>query len=96
MRSKEKLGELVFELLQEMYQASEPPLDFLELVKDVTAGEECPKDWFMQHEITVAEYERIKEEFFKKHNVTKHEQRYFSMDLLNYSPKFKEEVKDVV
>lgn len=91
MRSKEKLGELVFELLQEMYQASEPPMDFLKLVKDVKAGEECQKDWFKQHEITEEDYENIKKEFFKKHKVTKRERRYFSMDLLNYSPKFKEE-----
>ena len=91
MKSKKKLGELVLELLHELYQDSEPPLDFLEFHKKVEETGECEKDWFMQHEISEADYVRIRDAFYKKHKLTKRERKAFAWELLNYSPKFKKE-----
>jgi len=92
MRSRDKLGELFFDMLQEMYQASEPPLDFKEFRRKLEAGEiKCPKDWYRQHRLAESEYVVIRDNFYKKHKLTKRERGKFAWELLNYAPRFAEE-----
>ena len=90
MRSKERLRELGFQLLQDMYQASEPPLDFIEFYEKLRSSDmKCPNDWFTKHEIYEDKYVVIRDRFYKEHKITEREKKFLGWLLFDYSPAFK-------
>ena len=54
MRSKEKLVEVGWRILEDMYSVAEPPLDFKKFREKVFSKKiKCPKDWQLKHTITL-------------------------------------------
>lgn len=86
MRSNEKLVGLAYDLLQKLYEAADPPLDFNKFRAKVDRTGKCPKDWFLKHRLAEADYERIVAAFRKKQKVTDQEWRRMSMIMLDFAP----------
>jgi hypothetical protein len=88
MRSNDKLVDLGWKLLGEMYVASKPPLDLAKFRKNVDNKKiKCPKKWYLKHAITPARYEEIVARFKKKHHITPYEYRKLSWMLLDWAPR---------
>lgn len=94
MRSKEKLTEVGWRILEDMYSVAEPPLDFKKFREDVFAKKiKCPKDWQRKHTITKKQYDEIVARYMKKDTVIDSEWRSLAWMMLDYSPMFREEVE---
>jgi hypothetical protein len=88
VRSDDELLKLSWKLLQQMYAASEPPLDLAKFRKDVNSKKiKCPKRWYLKHTITSAMYNEIAARFKKKHHITTYEYHKISWILLDYAPR---------
>ena len=80
--SEKKAKEVIIECLDEMYQASKPPITWEEILKKYQGR----KNWFLLHRITEETYMKIKE----KHQRRLHKMYHGDLDwmLLDYSPAF--------
>lgn len=91
MRSDTKLYEIALNMIHEMYVVAEPSLDFLEYKRKVDALEiDCKEGWFMNHEISQEDYDKVISKGKKKYKLTKREYNKMTMMFLNWSPKFKD------
>ena len=91
MRSDTALARITWGILEKVYNASDPPLDFKNFKKEVESGAlKCPKEWFLQHTITQKKYNAIIARARKNHSVTKREFDRISWLLFNYAPKFED------
>lgn len=93
LRGEQKILEMWLDLMQLLYQASKPKLDFKKFYAKVTKTKKCEPQWFMQHEISMEKYDAIIEEFFKNNKVSKREKDAIVYNVHNYGPKFKAEKK---
>ena len=81
----EKIKEIIISCLDEMYQASDPPITWAEIEKQY----EGVKDWFWKHEIGEKKYDEIRAKYKKM--LPPYARGNLDFDLLNYAPKFKKE-----
>lgn len=74
MRSLEKLKSIYRDIMIEMYQKADPPLDIVAYEKELKEkGELSPEGWFLNHYLPIDEQEAIVNKHFDKHRLTKRE-----------------------
>jgi len=81
--NNKKAGGLIRMCLDEMYQASIPPISWAECEKQYVDV----RDWYWKHSISLVDYTRIKTKYKKKLDRVYH--NTLDMELLNYSPRLK-------
>lgn len=92
MRSDDKLYDLFMDLLQDVYGASDPSLDFKKFYKSIQNGKKkCPPKWFQEHEISDDKLERIEKKFKKQNKITELEWRRLAWLRLDYYPSTSED-----
>lgn len=86
--SKDEFTELVLDILQELYQHAEPPLNFKPFFNDVTSGKvkDYDKSWYSNHYIPAKKEESIVADMLKGKELNKIEKFSLNMYLLNWSP----------
>lgn len=86
MITKEKATKLGDACLNEMYKKSVPPITWAQVNKKY-GGKKI--EFFLEHEIGMKDYDRIKAEYVKK--MGKFWARQLEYLLLDYAPKFRDE-----
>jgi hypothetical protein len=81
--SEKRAGMLVRQCLNEMYLISDPPISW----EDVEKTYPNVKAFYLKHQISLEDYNRIKEKYRKK--LPKLYHNSLDWELLNYSPTFK-------
>ena len=82
---------LWLELMQRIYKASKPKLDFKKFYSGIKSGKiKCPDEWFMMHSIPMEEHEKILTDFFEDKNLSKKEQSVMRFNIMAYGPVFEE------
>ena len=84
--NNKKAGGLIRMCLDEMYQASIPPISWAECEKKYVGV----ALWFLEHSISLVDYDRIKAKYKKKLDRVYH--KTLDMELLNFSPGFKRDM----
>lgn len=79
LKKAQELGEAC---LDEMYKASDPPTTWAKIKKKYTGTK---TQFFLKHEITLKDYERIKSKYAKRMGSYARDLDWL---LLDYSPKF--------
>jgi hypothetical protein len=85
MKSDEKLWEVCLDILQELYAAATPPLDFR---KEMEAGNLKRPDWFMEHVLDEKSQSVIVDKHLAANKCNAHDRRKVDMAMLDYAPKF--------
>ena len=89
--TKDKLERFIWNLLHELYMASDPPLNFLFFLHEVVNNrKECEPDWFMKHKISEEKYNEIVKEAKKDKRFNRMEETTIEVALLNWGPTFKD------
>ena len=81
-----KLEKIGWAILGAMYKAAKPPLDLRKFMAKIRRTGTCPKDWYMRHHLSEADYDRIKTEYQVRYKLTPYDMRQLAWLLLNYSP----------
>jgi len=79
------------DLLQDLYAAADPPMDWRALVAEAKlhhakTGEPLPGRFYLEHYLSEEDITRIMDGFRRKHRLTKRQMAQFSTDLLSYAP----------
>jgi len=82
----ERLVEIGWEILNEMYKEAEPPLDFPKFRAKVEKSKKCPKDWQQKHYLPESRYDAIINEYTIKYKLSKNDLRRMVWMFLDYSP----------
>ena len=78
------LEEIAYDVLREIYEEAEPPLDFDDVVEN---PEDYGEDWYLNHRLHADRQEEILEEHLEKYDLTKREERGVRMTvILDYGP----------
>lgn len=73
------LQEVVYDILQEVYEEAEPGLDFEDLREN---PEDYPDDWYSQHYLDEEREREILEKHLEKHDLTEREESQITFTVI--------------
>lgn len=77
------VAQITTDILVEMYEEAQPPLDFKHLLEN---PEEAEEDWYMKHYLSQERQDEIIEKHAEKHDLTRNEHAALIMDVTGYAP----------
>jgi hypothetical protein len=89
VRMRKDMEKIAWNMLKEMYEKAEPPLDLDKAIeegklKEKPKGGELP--WYQQHYLSEEDIERIRSKHIKDNKLSKHDAKSLDYTILDFGP----------